>query len=121
MRFRNYLSSGIFASSTKNKKNPELSEDELDLYTNLNTNSLFPNGFPLNKYTDGEFNKIMDRVGITNANADNFEKLKAVSLKDPFFQKQKETFDNDGIEGLLLNCAGTGSQIIRPIATCAID
>ena len=51
----------------------------------------------------------MDRVGITITNAAYFEKLKGVNLKDPFFQKQKETFDNDGIEGLLLNCAGTGS------------
>lgn len=63
----------------------------------------------------------MDRVGITATNAANFEKLKSVSLKDPFFQKQKETFDNDGVQGLLLNCAGTGSQIIRPLATCAVD
>ena len=63
----------------------------------------------------------MDRVGITITNTAYFEKLKGVNLKDPFFQKQKETFDNDGIEGLLLNCAGTGSQIIRPLATCAID
>jgi L-2-hydroxyglutarate oxidase LhgO len=87
----------------------------------LNQNSLFPNGFPLHKYTDGEFNKIMDRVGITATNAANFEKLKSVSLKDPFFQKQKEVFDNDDVQGLLLNCAGTGSQIIKRPATCAID
>ena len=63
----------------------------------------------------------MDRAGITAANLRSYETLRSITLKDPFFQRQKETFDHDGVEGLILNCAGTGSQFIRPLATCAID
>ena len=51
----------------------------------------------------------MDRTGIMEANRRNYENLKSISLKDPFFQRQKETFDHDGVSGLILNCAGTGS------------
>ena len=110
-RFKSYLASGTYDKPSNDKKNPEKSDsdslDDEDVPRNQKT--LFPDGFPLEKYTDGDFNKIMDRTGIMEANRRNYENLKSISLKDPFFQRQKETFDHDGVSGLILNCAGTGS------------
>lgn len=63
----------------------------------------------------------MDRDAIIQKSNIFYVKLKSESLQDPFFQKQKAGFDLGGAAGLFMNCAGIGSQIFRPLSTCAVD
>lgn len=78
--------------------------------------AIFDKDFRLQNYTDETGNPTMARQTIERNNELFVRKLLAETVQDPFFQKQKAGFDS--VRSLFLNCAGVGSQVLRPAASC---